>query len=131
MNIFEQATRNQTRFTSIKGLLTVEDLWQLPLQSKTGFDLDSVAKEANRQLKEVTEESFVSTTTNPSKAVNELRLEVVKHIIAVKMAENEAKRTAADKVAKREKILGILASKEEDALKGMTREELLKQLNEL
>jgi hypothetical protein len=51
MNIFEQATRRAIRFESAKGDLSVEQLWDLPLQSRNQFDLDTVAKTVNRQLK--------------------------------------------------------------------------------
>jgi hypothetical protein len=46
-NLFERATRLKLRFSTNKNEITVEDLWELPLQSKTGFDLDNVAKRAN------------------------------------------------------------------------------------
>ena len=44
INIFEQASRAKLRFDSVKGQLVTEQLWDLPLQSKTNFDLDTVAK---------------------------------------------------------------------------------------
>ena len=66
MNLFEIATRAKFRFDSLKGALTVEQLWELPLQSRTGVDLDTVAKGINASLKEVAEESFVPTArTSP------------------------------------------------------------------
>ena len=48
MSIFEQASRLKLRFASVKGELTIEHLWGLPLQSKTSFDLDTVAKAVAR-----------------------------------------------------------------------------------
>ena len=87
MNIFEQATRRAIRFESAKGDLSVEQLWDLPLQSRNQFDLDTVAKTVNRQLNAVTEESFVSVRENPAKETLSLKLEIVKHIISVKLQE--------------------------------------------
>jgi DNA gyrase/topoisomerase IV subunit A len=128
MNIFEYATRNQIRFVSSKGLLTTEDLWQLPLTSKTGFDLDNVAKMANNALKALTEESFVATKPKAGKEAAETALEVVKHVIAVKIAENEAMRNAADRKAKKDMLLEVLARKQAGALETMTVEEIQAQL---
>ena len=47
-NLFLQATREKFRFESSKGDLSVEQLWDLPLTSRTGFDLDTVAKAVNK-----------------------------------------------------------------------------------
>lgn len=130
MNIFEQASRQALRFPSVRGLLTTEQLWELPLQSKTGFDLDSVAKAVNRELKATAEESFV-TTTSPANTRTALMLDVVKHVIATRLAENEANRTAAARREEREKLLAILAQKNDEELKGMSRADIEKRLSEL
>jgi hypothetical protein len=131
MNIFEQASRQKARFASIKGEITTEQLWDLPLQSKSGFDLDTVAKNVNAELKGVTEESFVATTSNPAKATLELKLEIVKHVIAVRLAENEAQRSAAAKAAEKQRLLDILAKKEDQALEGLTPEQIRERINQL
>ena len=131
MSIFEQASIQKIRFQSVRGELTTEQLWDLPLQSKNQFDLDTVAKEANASLKSVTEESFVTTTTSPAKARYELMLELVKHVIAYKLKANEDARNKAAKAAKKEKLLGILGEKQDAALKELTAEELAKQIAEL
>ncbi len=130
MNIFAHATRQQFRFPSIKGLLTTEDLWQLPLQSKTGFDLDSVAKSVNRELKATGEESFVETIT-PANTQLQMMMDIVKHVISVKKDENETARNAAARKAEREKLMGILADKQDAALKDLSPEEIQKRLAEL
>lgn len=92
-NVFEQVTRNKIRFPSNKGMLTVEDLWDLPLSSKSERQdsLDSVAVAVNRKLKETDEISFVNTSGR-SNASKELRLafEAVKHIIDVRKAERDS-----------------------------------------
>ena len=132
MNIFEQATRKGLRFETIRGPVTVEQLWQMPLQSKNLFDLDSVAKAANAKVKSFTEESFVTTTNNnPAKAEAELALDVVKYIINTKIAEAAEAARAAEKQQTRQKILGLMAEKQDEALKGMSMEDLKKQLDAL
>lgn len=131
MNIFEQASRQALRFSSNRGELNTEQLWDLPLTSRNGFDLDSVAKEVNQRLKSVTEESFVVKTTNPEKDSLELKLEVLKHIIAAKQAEADARRNAAERAAERQKLYDILAEKQDSALKDLSVEDIQKRLAEL
>lgn len=131
MNIFEQASATKLRFSSDRGDLTTEQLWDLPLQSKTSFDLDSLAKAINRELKAADEESFISTSTNPAKVKLELQLELLKHIIGVRMQEAEAKRTRIQRESERAKLKEILADKADEALKNMTPEQLTARLKEL
>jgi len=130
MNIFEQASRKAIRFTSIKGLLTVEQLWDLPLQSKTGFSLDEVAKAANQQLKATAEESFVTDST-PVSADAKLHMDVILHIIAVRKAENAAALTAAARKEEKQKLLALIEDKKDDALKGESIEQLKARLEAL
>lgn len=127
-NIFEQATRRAIRFASTRGLLNTEQLWDLPLQSKSQFDLDNVARAVNAELKAVTEDSFVKTTVTPGKELLEMKLEIVKHIIAVRLAENEEARTRAANAEKKARLIAILGDKQDEALKGMTAEELQAQI---
>ena len=131
MNIFEQATRRAIRFESAKGDLSVEQLWDLPLQSRNQFDLDTVAKTVNRQLNAVTEESFVSVRENPAKETLSLKLEIVKHIISVKLQEAEEARNRANKASEKEKLLRLLDEKQNEALRALTPEEIQERLKEL
>lgn len=130
-NIFEQASATKLRFASDRGDLTTEQLWDLPLQSKTQFDLDSLAKSVNAQLKAVAEESFVSTNSNPASARLTLQLEILKHIIAVKLNNAAAVKERATRSAEREKLVSILADKQDEQLKSLTPEELAKRIAEL
>jgi len=131
MNIFEQATRRAIRFESAKGDLSVEQLWDLPLQSRNQFDLDTVAKTVNRQLNAVTEESFVSVRENPAKETLSLKLEIVKHIISVKLQEAEEARNRATKASEKEKLLRLLDEKQNEALRALTPEEIQERLKAL
>lgn len=131
MNIFEQASRKKIRFASDRGELTTEQLWDLPLLSKNGFDLDTVAKAVNSQLKAVSEESFVTTTVKPQQSELELKLEILKHVIAVKVEEREKAKKAADRKVERERLLALLDQKQQAALAELSPEEIQKRLAEL
>ena len=114
-----------------QGLLTVEQLWELPLTSTSKFDLDTIAREVNTELKGVTEESFVSVKPDPRKKELEGKLEILKHVIAVKVKEQEDAKNASERAQKRKKLVEALASKEDEALTKMSKDEILKQLAEL
>lgn len=131
MNIFEQAARQRLRYPSARGGLTTEQLWDLPLTSKSGFSLDETAKEINAQLKQTDEESFVSASSNPARTELALKLEIVKHVIADKLAENERRNSAAVKAAERQKLLGILERKQTEELEGLSKEEIEQRINAL
>jgi hypothetical protein len=130
VNIFEQATRQALRFASSKGELSTEQLWDLPLQSRAGFDLDSIAKSVNAALKESAEESFVSVAT-PANAILALKLEILKHIIGVKLAEQAEARNAAARAEQKRRLTEILGEKQDAALKDLSAEELQKRIAEL
>ncbi len=131
MSIFEQASRTKIRFPSNRGYLNAEQLWDLSLQSKDGFDLDSVAKEINGSIKEVTEESFVNTGTNPIKPKLELMLDIVKHIIAIKLEEIAAAKARAERVAEREKLIAALGDKQDEKLRTLSEKQLRTRISEL
>ena len=126
MNIFENATKQKLRFNTDKGLLTVEQLWDLSLTN-----LDSVARGVNSELKSLTEESFVEIKPDVRKTILELQLELLKHIIAVKLEEKDKAAKTKERAEKRKLLLDALASKENEELNSMSKEDILKQLENL
>lgn len=124
MDIFEKATKAKIRFNLTKGVLTTEDLWSLKLE-----DLDIIAKGLNKELKASEEESFIAKKTTAC-ATTELKFEVVKRIITVKLEEKEAKAKAAERLAKRQQLITIISEKEDSALKDKSIEELKAMLAE-
>lgn len=130
-NIFEYATRHKLRFTSIKGDLSIENLWDVPLRSKDDFNLNAVAQAASKALKAISEESFVETARTPEHTRREVSLEVVKHIIQYKLdAEETAKKKAENKV-KKEQLYKALAEKQEGKMSALSEKELQRQIAEL
>ncbi len=132
MNIFELASRAKYRFSTTKGDLTVEHLWDLPLQSRGGhLDLDTVARSLHTALKATTEESFVSTSSNPNKVVLEEKLEIVKHIIKTRIEENRVHSERANRQEEVAKLKALLGKKNEQALETLTPEQILDRINKL
>lgn len=129
--MFEKASRLKLRFTTPRGSITTEDLWDLPLLALNGGPcLDDLAKALNRSLKESEEESFVKPKTTSNTTLS-LQFEIVKRVIEVKLAEAEAREQAAERKAKKEKLLGLIAEKEDDKLRKTGLAELRRQVAEL
>lgn len=128
IDLYKYAAQHNIRFPSQRGALTVEDLFALPLSSRTGFDLDNTAKAINQELKATGEESFVSTTVNPMKQPLEVALELVKDVIATKIAENAEAQARKTKSEERRKILDAISTKKDQALTASSVDELEKKL---
>lgn len=127
-DLFLIASREKYRFPSEKGHLTVEQLWDLPLSSRTKFDLNNVAIAVNNDLKSIAEESFVETSSNPRKSELERQLEIVKTIIATKQEENRKATEKAAKASLKAKIQEAIDAKKDDALRSASLEDLQAQL---
>jgi restriction endonuclease S subunit len=123
-NIFEYAVRNKVRFP-FKGMISTEDLWDLSLTN-----LDSIYKTLNKQVKQSEEESLLTTKTSVDTEL-EVQIAIVKYIVSVKLAEQEAREKEAAKKAQKQKIMSIIATKEDEALHNSSVDDLRKMLDEL
>jgi len=129
--MFQKASRLKLRFDSVKGLLAAEDLWDLPLTSATGkANLDDIAKAVNKELKTTQEESFVAKETKGNEIL-QLKLEILKTIISIKMAENEAAAKARENAEKKQQILALIQQKKGEQLAGASLEDLMKMAEAL
>lgn len=123
-NIFEYAVRNKVRFP-FKGMISVEDLWDLSLTN-----LDSIYKKLNKQVKQSEEESLLSIKASVDTEL-EVQIAIVKHIVSVKLAEKESAEKTQVKKAQKQKIMSIIAAKEDEALQNSSIEDLQKMLDEI
>jgi hypothetical protein len=130
--MFDVATRQKLRFDSPKGLLSVEDLWDLPLTSTTGrANLDEIALSLHKQLRNTADVvSFVDeqAKTDP---VSQLKFDIVKHVIETRKKENADALAAKNKAETKQRLLEVLAKKRDSTLEAMSEEDLLKKLAEL
>jgi len=124
VNIFEVAIREKFRF-QFKGLISVEDLFDLNVK-----ELDSVFKTLNSQLKQVKEESLLDTKTQQDQELD-MKIEIVKYIVKVKLDEENVRLQVKEQKAKKQKIMEILSTKQDESLKNMSQAELQKMLDEL
>lgn len=125
MSIFEKASKLKLRFSTSKGLLSAEDLWDLSLES-----LDVIAVSVDKQLETSGKKSFIGKR-NTKNAELELALEVLKHIIEVKLAEKDAKAARAEKQAKVAQLKEIIGRKSLTELENKSTDDLLKELEAL
>lgn len=123
--MFEKANRLKLRFSSPQGELSVEDLWDVPLTSTRAniANLNNIAKEISRKLKEAGEEDFVNPKSNADELL-QLKLDIIKHVIHTKQAENEALRATAERKEKKTRIMELIARKQDQELEGKPLEEL-------
>lgn len=124
VNIFEQAARLKLRYDTDRGRISVEDLWELPLTSKTAgrLNLDQIAVELYQKIEAQPTTSFVKAAKKDEEL--QLRFDIVKHIIDVKQAEAEAKVSDNKKQAEREKFDRLIEQAENNELAGKTPAEL-------
>ena len=121
-NKFEIAIRNKYRFP-YKGMITVEDLWDLSVTQ-----LDGIFKTLNAQIKQEKEESLL-TTKSASEAELDNKIAIIRYVVATKQAEAEKARKAKETKAETQKILEIIGRKQDAALENMSIEELYARIN--
>lgn len=128
INIFEYATRNKLRFTSSKGVLTVEELWQLPIDA-----LREIFNVYNKQKKELDgEEKFIDDDVEVNKTSElDIIIDILKHIAETKSKESKAVIEAQAKAAKKQRIMELIANKQNAELEDKSIDELTKMLTEL
>lgn len=122
--LFVIAARKKFRFSSTKGELNVEDLFDLNLNS-----LDAIAVALDEKIQKAGRKSFVQKRA-ASTTDFEIQLEIVKFIIETKQAEIEERKVREAKAAKREFLLGLKQKKEMDQLEGLSLADIEKQLAE-
>ena len=122
--MFETASRRKYRFP-FHGSINTEDLWDLSVQN-----LDLVFKALNAQVKQSSEESLLQTK-NPASQQLETQIAIVKYIVSVKLAEAETRRLASENAQKRQRIMEIISSKQDEELHSKSIEELSKMLDAL
>lgn len=124
-NLFEVASRRKLRFDSKHGKITVEELWDLSLES-----IDSIAVALNNKIKTTETVSFVSDVSSAN-TEDKLKFDIVIHIINTRKAELEVRRERAINAERARTIRAELSRRKEDAIKTKSDEDLQKELDEL
>lgn len=115
--MFETAIRNKFRLP-YKGLISIEDLWDLTLE-----ELDTIFKTLNAQINQVKEESLLAVK-DKNDEVLEIKIAIIRYIVATKQAEAQAVETAKARREQKQKIMAILADKQNAELQNKSVAEL-------
>lgn len=124
MNLFEVAVREKYRFP-YKGMISTEDLCDLSVTS-----LDSIFKTLNKERKNADEESLLDVKDNVDTTL-ENKIAIIKYVVNVKQTEAAEKLLECEKKQQKQKIMNLIAKKQDETLENMSQEELLKKLSEL
>lgn len=124
MNLFEIAVREKYRFP-YKGMISTEDLWDLSVNA-----LDSIFKTLNKERKNADEESLLDVKDNVNTTL-ENKIAIIKYVVNIKQTEAAEKLLEREKKQQKQKIMNLIAKKQDETLENMSQEELLKKLSEL
>jgi hypothetical protein len=122
--MFKQASKLKLRFQTNRGLLSMEQLWDLKQN-----ELSDAVKQVKKVLKKSDDDEL--SFLEDSKTVdveNQLRFDILKDIYLTKKKEAEELRDQAANKENNQKILAIIAEKQEGALKEMSIDDLKKLL---
>lgn len=122
--MFEKASRKKLRF-NYRGICTVEDLWDIPLT-----ELNSMYKDLNKRKKYQEEGSLLNIKSEEDEIVA-LQLEIIIHVVTVRLQEAQDKKERKDKALRKKKLLGILAEKQYAELLQKPSEEIARLIEEL
>jgi len=123
-NIFEKAARTKLRFQTARGSLSVEQLWDLPLESGE-VNLYKLAEELLGEVstKPAKKLSFFKKSVSADETA-ELRFEIVKYIVVTRVAEIEEKTNKAVVDSEKRELDQLIAAKEQEAKGNLSLEEL-------
>lgn len=118
MENFKLASQQKLRFQTNRGSLSTEQLWDLSLS-----ELDELAVSLETEHKESGKKSFLVTKSIKDKTAK-LRFDVVLDILTTKVEEAQALSEAKEIKAHNEKIITLIAEKQDESLKGKSIKQL-------
>lgn len=116
--MYKRASQLKLRVATPQGLLSVEQLWDLSIET-----LDKVAVRLQKEYKASGGESFLEKKTKKDKELK-LSFDIVLDVLNTKVENSEKASKAAETKAHNQKILALIAEKQEGELKGKTIDEL-------
>lgn len=128
--LFLTAARQKFRFTSSAGILSAEDLWDLPLSGRSA-NLDNIARSLYKELKDADGDiSFVKPAVKTTVEL-QAKFDLVKYVIDTKMTERDARDVAEQKAATKQKLLAKLAEKQDKDLDSKSADEIQAMIDAL
>lgn len=122
---FERASKLKLRFAVEQGMITDEDLWDLPLKA-----LNTMAKKLNKALALADEEDFLEEESKED-ALTRLKFNIVLYVLKAQKEALEKRKDAVGRKAEKERLLGLLDDKNNEADKNLSPTQLKKKIKEL
>ena len=120
--MYKEASRLKLRFTTSKGQLSAEQLWDLSIT-----ELDKIAVSLQDEYENSKGKSFITKKSEKDKIVK-LRFDIALDVLITKVDEAENAREKSEAKAHNEKILALINKKKEQSLEELSAEELEKLL---
>lgn len=118
----EQACKQKLRIETSKGLLTIEQLWDLPLT-----DLDKMAVSLERKKNAGQTKTFLNVETEADETAK-LKFDIVLDVLKTKMDEEAAYKKSIENREHNQKVYAAIARKKDGQLESMTIEQLEEQI---
>lgn len=135
LKLIKKAVEGKYRFPSVRGGLSLEELYDLPLQGSNGLNLDEVAIKINSLIdkKEGAVKSFVRENKSRDKELKTLEemLEIVKDRIEEVQERIDANEAAVAKASQKAFYEELLAKKEMESISNLSADEIRAKLAEL
>lgn len=116
--MYKEASKQKLTVQTSKGLLSVQQLWDLSLS-----DLDALAVSLEAEHNASGKKSFLQTKSVKDKTAK-LKFDIVLDILQTKVEEADALSKAKEIKEHNQKILTLIAEKTDESLKGKTVKQL-------
>ena len=122
--MYKKATQLKLRFNTTRGLLSVEQLWDLtPTMLKSAIETQYASvKEASDGL-----DFLGESTVDP---IEQLKFDILKDVYLTKKEQAAEAKKIAEKKTRNKQIMEIIARKQDEELNGKSIEELTKMLED-
>lgn len=129
MKIFKKASKKKLRFSTNRGVLSVEQLWDLSKDEIRQLVIKAreAAKKSSGEVND-SELSFLDAPAKTKATDDELRFEILKDIYLTKKSAEEKAQKKAEIKRNNQKLLDLIARKEDEALEKKSIKELEKML---
>ena len=125
--LYKKAAQVKLRIQTCKGLLSVEDVWGLSL-ANLDASIRSLAPLVKKYQTEDSDLDFLSSNSDTKSeeiSLLELSFEILKDVYITKKEEANAKAKARETKEFNQKIMSLIAEKQENSLKDKSVEELM------
>lgn len=130
--LFITATRKGYRFQTEIGLITVEQLWDLPVHSTRGVNLATIAEQLNAQVRKSDGLDWLGGKVNDLEQEEiKNKLNIIKYIVETRRAEKMAAQEAESKAQLLAKLKEERNRRKEQSLVEKSDEDLDKLIKDL